>query len=159
MKKIIEESRKAALILDLDYMVKSSATTGAYNSSAIRGVPSLLIERGGRGTWSKEEVNRYKKDVRNILNYLNVLKDSDIKCTNSPYEIKQTIYLNSKNDGCWYPEVKPGDRVKSGDLIGVVKDYFGQELSSYYSEIDGVILYMTVSLSVEEGESLIAYGR
>lgn len=45
-------------------MVKSNATTGAYNSAAIRGIPSILIERGGRGIWSREEVDIDYKNVK-----------------------------------------------------------------------------------------------
>lgn len=63
-------------------MVKSNATTGAYNSAAIRGIPSILIERGGRGIWSREEVDKYKKDVRKALNKLEVLKEDDIDYKN-----------------------------------------------------------------------------
>lgn len=159
--KVIEEAKEVANVLDLKYVVKSKATTGAYNSAAIRGLPSLLIERGGRGTWSKEEVEKYKKDVRNILNHIQVLKDSSFssKNENSPIEITNVIYLNASEKGCWYPEVKSGDKVKKGDLLGTIKNFFGETIDTYYSDIEGVILYMTVSLSIEKNESLIAYGE
>ena len=159
--KVIEEAKKVAKVLDLNYMVKSKSTTGAYNSAAIRGLPSLLIERGGRGTWSKEEVEKYKKDVRNILNHLQVLKDSSFSSENikSPIEITNAIYLNASETGCWYPEIKPGDKVKKGKILGTIKDFFGNTLATYYSEVKGVILYMTVSLSIEKDEPLVAYGE
>ena len=51
----------------VEYVVRSIATGGAFNSAAANGVPSLLIERGGSGLWSKEEVQAYKFDVLNIL--------------------------------------------------------------------------------------------
>lgn len=159
--KVIEEAKEVAKVLDLKYMVKSKSTTGAYNSAAIRGIPSLLIERGGRGIWSREEVEKYKKDVRNILNHLEVLKDSSFssKNENPPREITNAIYLNANEKGCWYPEVKPGDKVKKGDLLGTIKNFFGETIDTYYSDIEGVILYMTVSLSIEKNEPLIAYGE
>ena len=53
---ITDRARQAAQVLDVDVRVLSSATTGAYNSAALRGVPSLLIERGGNGVWSRAEV-------------------------------------------------------------------------------------------------------
>lgn len=39
----------AGYVLSAEYALKSSATTGAYNSSAILGVPSIMIEEGGKG--------------------------------------------------------------------------------------------------------------
>lgn len=156
---IISKSKEVASILDLEYMVKSKATTGAYNSAAIRGIPSLLIERGGKGIWSKKEIEKYKHNVRQVLDYLEILKYDKLKSDKSPFEITNTIYLESNHTGCWYPEVNPGDKVNNGDLLGTIKDYFGNVLEEYYSEINGVVLYMTVSLSIQKEESLISYGE
>lgn len=44
---ISAKAREVAMVLDMKFMVRSTATTGAYNYAAISGVPSLLIERGG----------------------------------------------------------------------------------------------------------------
>lgn len=52
----IRFSHEVAQYLSVPYRVRSSAKTGAYNSAAIQGVPSMLIERGGNGLWSNEEV-------------------------------------------------------------------------------------------------------
>lgn len=158
---IVKQSKEIASILDMKYMVKSTSTTGAYNSAAIRGIPSILIERGGRGLWSKEEVIKYKKDIKRVLNKLNILNDFvfDNENFEETTEITNAIYLQNDIYGCWYPEVKPGDIIKKGDLLGSVKDFFGNTLNTYYSEINGVVLYMTVSLSVKPQEYLIAYGK
>lgn len=156
---VINLSKEVASILNLKYMIKSSATTGAYNSAAIRGIPSILIERGGRGTWSVEEVDKYKKDVRRVLNKLDILKYIDSEELENKVEITNAIYINSNKGGCWYPHVSPGDLVNKGDLLGIIKDFFGNTLESHYAQVNGVVLYMTVSLSIKENESLIAYGE
>ena len=157
---VINISKEIASIIDTYYMVKSSAITGAYNSCAINKTPSILIERGGRGLWSKEEVIKYKKDIRTILNYLNVV--NDLKYENKKedkVEITNAIYLNSDVDGCWYPNVLPGDKIEKGMVIGEIKDFFGNTMKTYLANVDGVVLYMTVSLSVSKDEPLIAYGE
>lgn len=158
---VINFSKEIASILDVEYMVKSNATTGAYNSAAIRGIPSILIERGGRGIWSREEVDKYKKDVRKALNKLEVLKEDDIdhKNVKSKVEISNAIYVNSEKAGCWYPEVRPDDLINEGELLGTIRDFFGNIIETHYSKVKGVVLYMTVSLSVKENDSLIAYGE
>ncbi len=46
-----------AYVTGCEYVVRSIATGGAFNSAAANGVPSLLIERGGSGLWVKK---RYK---------------------------------------------------------------------------------------------------
>lgn len=155
---IIEKSKEVAAILDVKYMVKSGATTGAYNSAAIRGIPSLLIERGGRGLWSREEIEAYKGDVQSILKYLKVL-NGELQKNQSPINITKAIYLEAEVTGCWYPDVEAGQLIRKGQRLGIIKDFFGQVVRIYEAQMDGVVLYMTISLSVEENEPLVAYGE
>lgn len=157
---VVSLSKEIAAIIDTEYMVKSSAKTGAYNSAAINGTPSILIERGGRGLWSKEEVIKYKKDIKTILNYLNVITDSNYKNKKEDkMEITNAVYVDSEVDGCWYPNVLPGEKVNEGMVIGEIKDFFGNTIKTYNAEINGVVLYMTMSLSISKNEPLIAYGE
>lgn len=157
---VVSLSKEIAAIIDTEYMVKSSARTGAYNFAAINGTPSILIERGGRGLWSKEEVIKYKKDIKTILNYLNVIADSNYENKKkNKVEITNAVYVDSEVDGCWYPNVLPGDTVNEGMIIGEIKDFFGNTVKTYNAEINGVVLYMTMSLSISKNEPLIAYGE
>ncbi|MCC8106542.1 MAG: M14 family metallopeptidase [Clostridiales bacterium] len=71
---VLKASMDAALLVNADYLVKSKSTTGFYNSCAIQGTPAILIERGSQGIWSREEVDAYKADVKNLLVYLGLLK-------------------------------------------------------------------------------------
>ncbi len=155
---VINKSKEIASLLNVDYMVKSSAKTRSYNYAAIKGVPSILIEKGGRGLWSKEEIWDYKEDILTILKHFNVL-NGEVKQTKEPINITEAIYLESTCHGCWYPEVKAGQRICEGDLLGEIKDFFGNVIEKYYAKINGVVLYMTVSLSVEKDEPLVAYGK
>ena len=144
--------------LDVDVRVLSSATTGAYNSAALRGVPSLLIERGGNGVWSRAEVDAYKRDIRALLAHLQLLPPVTGLPCREQREIRDAVYLTSKDQGCWYPEVTPGAPVSRGTVLGTVRDIFGRAIDCYRAEKDGIILYMTVSLAVKAGTPLVAYG-
>ena len=156
---VIKVSCEAAKKLNVDYRVRSNATTGAYNSAAILGTPSLLIERGGCGLWSKEEVTLYKKDVYKILEHENIIVNNNFSENEEQIEIQHVMYIDSEVDGYWYPEVKPGEKIVKGQKLGIVSDCFGKELRVYNSEVNGVVLYMTLSLAIEKDKSLIAYGE
>ena len=155
---ITDRARQAAQVLDVDVRVLSSATTGAYNSAALRGVPSLLIERGGNGVWSRAEVDAYKRDIRALLAHLQLLPPVTGLPCREQREIRDAVYLTSKGQGCWYPEVTPGSPVSRGTVLGTVRDIFGRAIDCYRAEKDGIILYMTVSLAVKAGTPLVAYG-
>ena len=51
-------TRSAVQKLSLSYMVQSYAKDGLYSWAAQCGIPAILIERGGKGIWSSEEVSR-----------------------------------------------------------------------------------------------------
>ena len=51
-----------------------------------------------------------------------------------------------------------GQIIQKGELLGQLKSMDGTPLASYYAEAKSVILYYTVSLGVQAGDPLIAYG-
>lgn len=157
---VIEESIKISKYFDVPYIVKANSTNGTYTSAAIeKGIPSLLIERGGCGLCKDEDVNAYKKDILNVLIGLSILEEKINKNKFSPKEIKEAIYLDALNDGCWTCFVKAGERVYKGQKLGEISDYFGNVIDTYHAEFDAVVLYNTVAYSVTKDSSIIAYGK
>ena len=158
-KDVAERSRAMAELVDVPYVVPSQTTTGgAYNHAGSMGVPGILIERGGLGLWSREEVDADKKDVRNILCALGVLDSAREPQLLHPVELGTVFYENSRFNGCWYPRRKAGDRVLEGEVLGEVRDYFGNLLQVCKAKSDGVLLYQTRSLSILKDGPMIAYG-
>ena len=125
----------------------------------MQGVPSLLVERGGRGLWSKEEVTAYKQDIKNLLKHFHILENNSNSSVSSQKEINNSKYLESKHNGFWYPAFQAGDTFKKGAFLGEIKDCFGNILETYKAEFDGIILYETISLAIAIDDPLIAYGE
>jgi predicted deacylase len=145
-------------VLSAKYRVRSVATTGAYNSCAILGVPSLLLEQGGRGLWSKKEVNVYKADIINIMKFLKIYP-GEAKLPEKPAKlITKAEYLDSTCSGRWYPMAGLEEKVKAGQVIGIIKDIFGKTLCEVKAKYDSIILFETVSLAINEGDPIITYG-
>lgn len=153
-------SREAALVLDVPYLVPSRSTTGAYNSAALRGTPSLLVERGGAGYCREDEVKAYKQDIVNVLKHLNVL-DGPLKIrSHQPVDLEKVIYLTitEEQDACWQSAVTPGQKILAGQILGRTWDIFGNPLHVYQAEMDGVVLYHLYPLATARGDVLVAYG-
>ena len=159
-KDVVEISRKMAQQVDVPYMVRSNVVSGgSYNYAASCGIPSILIERGGMGQWTREEVESNKRDVKNILRYLGIYQTSRGYWNHYPMEVTDVVYQSANQAGLWYPEKKPGDMFLEGEKLGKVTDYEGKTLETSYGEYDGVILYQTGSLQVTKEGPMIAYGR
>lgn len=150
-------ARAAAAALSLPYRVASSAKNGLYSWAAQQGIPALLLERGGRGGWSTDEVNAYRRNVYELLNHLDIL--SGAFPVPAQKEIEQAVYIEAGHQGFWYPAVREGQAVPKGAVLGVLRDYDGAQIRVYYADYDGVTLYYTVALGVQAGDPLIAYGK
>ena len=153
-------SRRMAEQVDVPYMVKSDvASGGAYNYAASQRIPSILIERGGMGGWTSEEVRSTRRDVRNILCHLGIYRGQKDYRTYYPLEVTDVCYQDASQDGLWYPCRKPGDMIHRGEKLGEVRDYDGRIKEVSVAEFGGVILYQTGSLQVMGDSPMIAYGK
>ena len=160
---VAEASRRMAMAADMAVRARSLATTGAYSCAAVHGIPSVLLERGGGGVYTAEELRLYKQDVRNILIHLGVLAGAEVHQTAAAEkalqrEVRRANYLDAEHEGFWYPAYAAGDFFKAGELLGEVKDIWGRSLIRYHAEFDGIVLYQTVGMGVGIGDPLIAYG-
>ena len=62
-----------AKVLTVPYRVRSTAKNGLYSWAVQRDIPALLIERGGQGLWSEQEVDACCEDVRSLLRHLEIM--------------------------------------------------------------------------------------
>ncbi len=154
-----KKARSLARVLDLEYMVRSLATGGAYNYAASTGLPSILIERGGTGLCLHEDIEAYKDDIRNILRKLKMFSRPVKPRHHQPRDVVNLIYLEAGEAGCWFHHIHSGDFVEEGAVLGRLTDVFGHTLATYHAQQTGVILYVCPALSAPKGTILAAYGQ
>ncbi len=156
---LAEKARSVAKVLNVEYMVRSLATGGAYNYAASTGLPSILIERGGAGLCLHEDIEEYKSDIRNILRKLKLLNEPVKPRRYIPRDVTDIIYLEAMETGCWLHHIHSGDFVEEGQILGRTTDLFGETLTTYYAEQSGIVLYVCPALSAPKGTILLAYGK
>lgn len=155
------QSLEMARQVETSYLVESGCTTGgAYNYASMTGIPSVLIERGGRGLWSRKEVELDKGDIRRILKALGILDGEGIQDNPVKKQLvfHRVVYEHAPEGGCWYPALKAGEWFRKGEVLGEIRDYFGKPVFVCRAESDGMILYQTVSLTVVKDGPMVAYG-
>ncbi len=154
---VAEASKNMAKAADMAVRARSGSLIGACGCAGAHGIPSLLLERGGGGVFTREEVELYKQDIRNILIHLHVLEGEEIH-TVSQREVNKAAYIEADTEGFWYPALNAGDQFSSGTFLGEIRDIWGDLKKAYYGEYDGIILYQTVGMGIKEGDPLVAYG-
>ena len=155
--KVTQASKEASVALGFPYVVGSVSDNGSIGGAAAVGTPGFLAELGMCGRWSEEEVHTYVEAVRNVLRYLGTLEGEVVENLGVQFMDKMSV-LKAQHDGCWYPFKALEDEVKKGEKIGEIRDFFGQTLSEYYAETDGLLLYLVTSLAIMNGDPLAAIG-
>ena len=156
---VVEMSRKMAEIAHVNYLVVSPSNSGgAYNYAGQLGIPSILLERGGNSTWCKSLVEEDKHDVKNMLRFLGILEGHAHRHGTVPKEVSPVVYEDAPVDGCWYPAFQPGETFREGEVLGEIKDYFGNVLHTCHAKHGGIILYETISLCIMKDSPMVAYG-
>lgn len=154
-KTVRETARRMAGCVNVPYVVESQcATGGAYNYANAVGIPSILLERGCRGVWSRAEVEQDKADVRRVLDLLYRGRAESFEQT----VFRETVYEDAPCAGCWYPAFSAGAAFKKGEILGEIRDVFGTVLHTCRASAAGVILYQTASLSILKDSPMVAYG-
>lgn len=155
-----EASDAMARAVDMPYRYASAnASGGAYNHAGSMGVPGILMERGCKALWSREETEADKKDVYNVLKHLGVLEGPAEAYDHVQRKLEKGFFLNAGHTGLWYPVFRAGERFSKGALLGTIKDYFGNTLEECHAQTDGVVLYQVISLNILEGGPMIAYAE
>ena len=155
---VCAESFRIAEMTSAKFLVRSETKNGFYSHAGQCGVPAIILERGGCGLLHEEEVRQDLADVKNILRGLGFLQDLPAKIF--PHRLAQNgHYLNAPASGCWYPKKQPGDRLKTGELLGEIRSIYGETLFRISAEADGVLLYQTASLGIKAGTPMIAYAE
>lgn len=152
------KSRSMAQVLDLEYMVRSLASGGAYNYAASTGLPSILIERGGAGTCFAEDIAAYKKDILNIMRKLNMLASPLQQRRHFPQDVDNVIYLQAPENGCWRTDIRCGMLIEKGQSLGRLTDVFGKVIAAFDAQQSGIVLYNCQALAAPKGSILAAYG-
>jgi len=157
--KVKDYSYGAARALDLSFLVESTADKGEYSYAAHNyDVPGLLVEIGHSHSCKDQWVNLCFRNMKLLMQHLNIANFNEKKTIKNQKIFKEAIYLYAEEQGLWYPQIKRGQKIDRGQLIGYSQDFFGNQIKSYYAEEAGTVLYYTNALSAPENSFLIAYG-
>ncbi len=129
----------------------------AFKQAVQDGKTALSIECGALGNVQTEAVALIKKGIYNMLAELKMCGTASNQNTNFT-NLTHQFYIKSKHKGIFYSNFKAGDQVEKGEVIGHIKDEFGEILGEYKAFKSGIILYKIGTPPVNEGETIMCVG-
>lgn len=131
-----------------------------YSSVSEMGIPSIQPEVGGLGLLKENMVKIHYQGVRNVLIGLNMITGQIDKVNKmNQVKLERFLRLRSQYDGIFYPNIRPGQRIKKDEVLAKITDYRSEkELAIFNAEEDGVVLWVIASPAVKQGDALMAIG-
>ena len=130
----------------------------AYGVMAMRGTPAILCESGQQGILKLEEVETHLVGLRNILIHLGMMAGQIVNTVKRSFS-EEHLAIRSEHVGMWYPCVKLGEWVKKDQVVGHIRDYFGQEIAQVKAAFDGLVTVIRTSPSVGIGNVVLEHDR
>jgi len=125
----------------------------SFVNMATRGVPSLLAESGQFGIYNPKNAATHLKGLKNILVSVGILNEKIVK-TNDRFCVKYISSMRSNYNGLWYPTKSIGDIVYKDELIGEIRDYFGETIQQIFAPQDSLVTAMRSNLYINLGHAM-----
>ena len=144
-------SLEVAKATTINHLIASTAKDGFYSYATTKGIPAILLERGALNKCDRIDYEAYVEDIYLILDYFKVIDKKD----KNSLGVK---YMTCNQTGLWYSDVKAGMLLKKGDLIGCVKDFYGNILGEYRVTEDCRVMYNHAGLMIHKDGVIGAFG-
>ncbi|MUH38278.1 succinylglutamate desuccinylase [Zobellia amurskyensis] len=156
-------ARRLSIASGFQYMVTypytlkdSEPAQYAFKQAVQDGKTALSIESGKLGNVQKEAVASIKKGVYHMLHEMNMYETNG--SPTKPIELNGQVYVKADTKGVFYSDLKAGDSVKKGDILGHTKDEFGNIIGKIKAPRSGIILYKIGTPPVNVGETVFCIG-
>ncbi len=155
---------KLALSFGLDHIVidRGRPTDPAKSlycstTATTRGKPAITVESGFLGTLDAKSIQQIVDGVNSSMRYLKML-DGTPTAVAHPIFLDPAVVVSSPSTGILYPHVERDQRVKKGDLLAHVTDFFGKKLDDIRSPVDGIVLYIVATPPITKEQPVAFVG-
>lgn len=123
-------------------------------------IPSIMVECGQEGRIEEDYVQIHYQGVLNVMRLLGMV-DSKGPAGHKkrPVPMKRAAKIECDVGGLFYAYVKPSDRVSKGDLLGEVKDIWGEVRQQIFAPSDCMILMFLSNPIINPGDVVLGYAE
>jgi predicted deacylase len=118
-------------------------------------IPEIVPEVGERG--SRDDQGLMYRGIVNVLRTFGFL-DGPPQTFPPMKAIGDRFWLTADQDGVFFPDVTTGQDVRKGDVLGVVRDYFGETLQTVVAPADSKVMNMNWGMPVKKDGFLLWLG-
>ena len=158
-----KKSEEIARAIGLTYISTSDYHGSMGMEAAKRGIPGVLFELCQGDRLLPEESSAIFEGTKNVMRYLGMLGGKPMKIVGQPGTIEgqeQEIWTTRVSTyftqgGLYHTNVKPGDLLTKGQIVGTVTNFWGDVIETIYAPATGRIGLMIHNPVVHPGDTAI----
>jgi predicted deacylase len=147
-----------ALAFGLDHIVMDEGPQTATGpalftdqTALLRGIPAITTETGQSGSNDPRWIGLAKNGVWNVLRHLDMMPGDEIPNRGVTW-LGDYQVVKSPRSGVFEARTRDGYLVSEGALLGVLSDFFGQQIAEVRAPFSGVVNYVISTPPVSAGE-------
>ena len=113
-------------------------------------------EAGGMGRCQSDIVSEVVRGCKNVMMQLGMMQGTPVVPQKA--KVFNPYHLYAEHGGFFISNVRAGDMVKEGNILGTIKDLFGNTLEEIVVPTDGVI-HMVTSPAIWQGDVVYEIGK
>ncbi|MCR9228283.1 MAG: succinylglutamate desuccinylase/aspartoacylase family protein [Flavobacteriaceae bacterium] len=156
--KWLSESSGFSNVVSYPYNLKNDEPAKyAFKQAVQDGKVGLSLEAGALGNVQAEAVKLNKNGIYNTLKGLDMYH-SKLDRPKKLVKYNNQAYLKVPATGIFYSELRAGDTVSKGQVVGTITNLYGDALEIIKAPESGTILYKIGTPPVNKGETLMCIG-
>jgi len=149
------EVRRCALAFGAPLMIHGTVIQGSLREAAgKRGIPMIVYEAGAPMRFNHPVIRAGEQGVLSVIQELGMLPAPRGRRSAS-VEVRKTAWIRAQRSGIVDLRVGLGDRVKKGQLLGVVRDAFGETVGDVKATHTGLVIGISNNPLLHRGEALV----
>jgi len=149
------EVRKIAAAFGAPIMIHGKTIAGTLRDAATKhGIPILVYEAGEPMRFNRRAIAIGARGAMHVIQSLGMLPGPRRKREVPTLEIRRTTWVRAHRSGIVDLHVKLGDHVEKGQLMGIVRDAFGETVGDVHATHTGLVIGISRNPLVHRGEAL-----
>lgn len=151
-----EETKKMANDFNVPVVLHSELRDGSLRAAAKdSGVPILLFEGGEALRFNEKTIKSGLNGVLSVMRGIGMLKPAkNKKVRHDVFIARSSHWVRAPYSGILSVKVYLGERVKKGQVLGVISDPFGREKHEIQARRTGVVIGMVTLPLLTRGEAV-----
>jgi predicted deacylase len=158
--KVRDVSHSLALAYGLERTLSEDPTkisNSSVGAAALRGVPAIVAEVGQQGICDQPSVDLHLRGLQNVMARLGMITEVG-PAAPSPRELAEMAWMRTDVSATYHPSVVVGEQVQKDQLVGELRDIFGEPIRQLRAAESGEVLFCVTSLPVKAGDPLLGIG-